>query len=84
VPRISAFDGMIILMFYSDHLPPHFHVRYGEHMALVHISPAQIGEGSLPRRIERQVLAWAKQREVELQANWDRAQANLPLEWIEP
>jgi Protein of unknown function (DUF2442)/Domain of unknown function (DUF4160) len=42
---------MIILMFYNDHLPPHFHVRYGEHAALIHISPAQLGEGALPRRI---------------------------------
>lgn len=84
MPRISAFDGMIILMFYNDYLPPHFHVRYGEHAALIHISPAQIGEGTLPRRIAHRVLEWAEQREVELSANWDRAQSNLPLEWIDP
>lgn len=84
MPRISAFDGMIILMFYADHLPPHFHVRYGEYAALVHISPAQIAEGTLPRRAARRVLIWAKQREAELLANWNRAQAGQPLEWIDP
>lgn len=84
MPRISAFDGIIILMFYADHQPPHFHVRYGEHQALVHISPAQIGQGSLPARVERRVLEWAQKRKAELEANWDRAQANLPLEWIDP
>lgn len=71
-------------MYYADHLPPHFHVRYGEHQALVHIVPAQIGQGSLPGRVERRVLVWAQKRKAELEANWDRAQVNLPLEWIDP
>lgn len=84
MPRIGAFDGMIILMFYADHLPPHFHVRYGEYVALVHIAPPRIGQGTLPGRVERRVLTWAQQRQAELRANWDRAKANLPLEWIDP
>ena len=29
MPEISRFFGMVIAMFYSDHSPPHFHVRYG-------------------------------------------------------
>jgi hypothetical protein len=27
--EISRFFGMVIAMFYNDHPPPHFHVRYG-------------------------------------------------------
>jgi hypothetical protein len=30
MPRISAFDGIILLLFYDDYSPPHFHARYGE------------------------------------------------------
>jgi len=84
MPRISAFDGIILVMFYDDHSPPHFHARYGEHVALIHIMPAQIAEGSLPIRIARNVLAWTERRQVELLANWQRVQAGQPLEWIDP
>jgi hypothetical protein len=28
MPRISEFYGITILMFFGDHNPPHFHVRY--------------------------------------------------------
>jgi hypothetical protein len=29
VPRISAFYGIVIEMYFGDHPPPHFHARYG-------------------------------------------------------
>jgi hypothetical protein len=42
MPEISRFLGIIVAMFYDDHVPPHFHVRYGEHRAIVAIeSPAR-------------------------------------------
>lgn len=30
MPRISAFYGIVIALFYGDHAPPHFHATYGE------------------------------------------------------
>jgi hypothetical protein len=33
MPEISRFLGIIIAMFYDEHNPPHFHVRYGEYKA---------------------------------------------------
>jgi hypothetical protein len=30
MPEISRFFGIIITMYYGDHQPPHFHVRYGD------------------------------------------------------
>jgi hypothetical protein len=29
MPAISRFFGIIVAMYYNDHAPPHFHVRYG-------------------------------------------------------
>jgi len=29
MPTISEFFGIVILMFFDDHAPPHFHARYG-------------------------------------------------------
>jgi hypothetical protein len=37
MPRISEFYGLIIYMYYNDHLPPHFHAEYGEFEALYNI-----------------------------------------------
>src|SRR4029077_4688113 len=33
MPRISRFYGIAIAMYYNDHAPPHFHVKYAEHEA---------------------------------------------------
>ena len=30
MPEISRFLGIVIAMYYEDHAPPHFHVKYGE------------------------------------------------------
>jgi len=35
MPEISRFFGTIIAMYYNDHSPPHFHVRYGDQKAIV-------------------------------------------------
>lgn len=29
MPTIVQFYGILIQMYYNDHSPPHFHVRYG-------------------------------------------------------
>ncbi len=31
MPELSRFFGIIIAMFWEDHNPPHFHVRYGDY-----------------------------------------------------
>ncbi len=42
MPTISTFYGLVILMFWDDHNPPHFHARYSDSQALVSISDLQI------------------------------------------
>jgi len=51
LPEISRFLGIVIAMFYNDHEPPHFHVRYGERRAIVAIDTLVLLEGSLPSRV---------------------------------
>jgi hypothetical protein len=46
-------------MFFSDHPPPHFHVRYGEHRARVAIESGEVINGELPHRATRLVREWA-------------------------
>ncbi len=84
MPEISRFLGIIITMYYSEHPPPHFHVRYGQHKAVVLIEPPTVLYGALPPRVHGLVVEWAALHHEELLANWRLAMAQTPLQPIEP
>ena len=86
MPRISAFYGIVITMYFRDHPPPHFHARYGEHVAEIAIAIDTLApiDGWLPPRALRLVLEWAGKHQDELRANWDRARAHDALVGIDP
>lgn len=84
MPRVSAFYGIAIYMYYRDHPPPHFHAIYDDFDAEVGIIDGEIIEGELPARAERLVQDWASQYHAELMDNWQRARAGDPLEQIPP
>ncbi len=44
MPRISAFFGIVMRMFYNDHFPPHFHAEYSEYEALYAIETLETME----------------------------------------
>ena len=84
MPEISRFYGLIIAMFYNDHAPPHFHVRYGSHRASVVIAPPALLSGSLPPRALGLVVEWASLHRDELLADWERARTQQQLLPVEP
>jgi hypothetical protein len=79
-----VFYGIVITMYFRDHPPPHFHAKYGEHVAEIEIATLTVSDGSLPPRGLKLVLEWAAEHQAELQANWDRARAHEALAAIEP
>jgi len=84
MPEISRFFGVLITMYYNDHPPAHFHVRYGDQKAVVAIDPLRMLEGKLSPRALGLVMEWASMHRVELAANWDRARQEQPLVKIAP
>jgi hypothetical protein len=56
MPRISEFFGIVISMFYKDHMPPHIHAAYGGNEAIVGIDPIRVLDGWLPRRVQSLVF----------------------------
>lgn len=84
MPIISRFFGIIISMYYNDHQPPHFHVRYAEHRAQMVIETLAIIEGELPRRVVNLTMEWAALHRDELRADWELARSGQPLERIVP
>jgi hypothetical protein len=84
VPELSRFFGIVIAMFYDDHPPPHFHVRYGRQKAIVAIETLGIIEGELSPRVLGLVTEWAALHREELRQNWSLAERHAPLNPIAP
>jgi len=84
MPEISRFFGIIIRMYFNDHLPPHFHAHYGEHQIEITIETLEVLKGKLPSRALGLVLEWASLHRDELRTDWDRARNEQPLEPIQP
>jgi hypothetical protein len=84
VPEISRFFGIIIAMYFNDHDPAHFHVRYGDERAIVAIDSLTLLEGKLSPRVLGLVVEWASAHQTELKEDWELARAMSPLKRIEP
>ena len=82
--EICRFYGIIIKMFVNDHPPPHFHVEYAEHAAIISISTLSVIAGSLPSRALGLTIEWASLHQDELQNLWQRAQNHEPLGKLDP
>ena len=84
MPEVSRFLGIVVRMNYNDHVPAHFHARYGKSKAVIGIESNEVLAGSLPKRIRGLVRQWASIHRQELLENWTRSEQNLPLKRIEP
>jgi hypothetical protein len=86
MPELSRFFGIIIRMYWeaaAPHHHAHFHAYYQDEVAVYTIDPVELIAGSLPRRQQRLVEAWAELHQAELAADWQRLQTGqrpLPIE----
>ncbi len=83
MPAISMFYGIIIRMFYEDHMPPHFHASYQGHKASFSLD-GELLVGEFPTKQTAMVRAWALIHTDELQAIWELAKDNEPIFRIDP
>lgn len=84
MPIISRFLGIIIAMYYQEHNPPHFHVRYNEYKAVISIQDLALLSGKLPPKVLGLVMEWASQYQKELLSDWKLAEQLQPLKPIQP
>ncbi len=84
MPEICRFFGIVIKMYFGDHLPPHFHAEYGEHQAIIDIRNLMVIDGSLPPRALGLVIEWAAQHQEDLLELWERAVQHQPLYRLPP
>ncbi|MBP7709634.1 MAG: DUF4160 domain-containing protein [Rickettsiales bacterium] len=84
MPEISRFFGIVIYMYFNEHNPPHFHVKYNDHRAQIDIETLGIIDGSLPPKVLALVVEWASIHQNELRRNWLDILENGSYEKINP
>jgi hypothetical protein len=71
MPEICRFLGIVITMYFDEHNPPHFHVRYNEYRAAMSINDLNVIAGLLPAKVRGLVQEWAEKHKDELLDIWE-------------
>ena len=84
MPTVAVVDGVLILFYWNDHDPPHFHADGPEFRAKFSIEDGSVIDvsGRMAKSVERRLREWALGRRQALEENWRRARAQLPLQRI--
>lgn len=75
MPTIAIVDGVRLVLYPRDHLPPHLHAFFAEFEAKFSIATADVIEGSLPRDRVRSVRTWLLAHQDEVAHIWDELRA---------
>lgn len=71
MPVISRFYGILIKMYFNDHLPPHFHAIYNEFNGIFDLTSLDLIEGDLPAKAIKLIKEWAGLYKSELVRMWE-------------
>ena len=64
------------MIYYDDHLPPHFHAEYNEYEELIEIKALQSFRGSLPNKQRKKVMEWVRENQGFLTKKWNEFNSN--------
>ncbi len=78
--EICRFYGILIKMFFGDHVPPHFHSEYQGYKAVINIRTGEMIEGEMPIKQLKLIQAWCVIHEDELLLNFEILKSN-PASW---
>ena len=68
---ICRFYGIIIKMYFNDHLPPHLHAIYDEYNGIIDLNTFEMLEGDLPTRALKLVQEWTEYYQLDLLKMWE-------------
>jgi hypothetical protein len=70
MPTIAVVNGVKVMIFPRDHLPPHLHCRFAEFEILLSIATGKILEGSMPPAKLKSLTAWLDAHRAEVSYIW--------------
>lgn len=71
MPVIARLRHCVILMYFRDHNPPHFHVDTPEAQAQLSIRTLRVIRGGVHRRALREAQEWAMANRERLWSKWE-------------
>ncbi len=84
MPEISRFFGIIILMFYDEHNPPHFHADYQGNKAVFDLN-GNVLKGDIKSKTARKLIReWVDLHTDELIEDWGLARNDKEIKKISP
>ena len=83
MPIICQFFGISVYMFWKDHMPPHFHARYGGEEIIMDIESGVI-QGSMSKRAVNLINEWRLLHVDDLRNDWNLAMSKSALNEIQP
>lgn len=63
MPTIYTIGSIKILIYFDDHLPPHFHAIFNEFEELIEINTLETYRGGLPVKKRKKVMEWAHENQ---------------------
>jgi hypothetical protein len=77
MPTIAVVDGILILLYFNDHPPAHFHAQGADFHARIRIDDGGVLEvdGRMSSRHRRLLREWTMARRTELMENWANVRA---------
>ncbi|MEZ4774578.1 MAG: DUF4160 domain-containing protein [Bacteroidia bacterium] len=76
MPTIFILNSIRILIYFDDHMPPHFHAEYNEHEELIEIMTLKTCRGKLPVKQRKRVIEWASENQEFLILKWNEFNPN--------
>ncbi len=84
MPTICMFRGIKIYINYNEHIPPHFHAKYGEYECSITIDDIELLNGDMPNKQLKMLFGWAALHQEELKEEWYLAEQKQELFQIAP
>jgi hypothetical protein len=74
MPTIAIVAGVKIMVYYNDHLPPHFHANFADYKSQISMNDGRLLEGKLPPSKLATIEKWTIDHREELLQCWIKAQ----------
>lgn len=84
MPVIASFFGIVIRMYYQDHVPAHFHAEYRGEQGSFSLSGEPLSGEIRSRTARLLIREWAAAHRLELEQNWQGSRDGRSITPIEP
>lgn len=75
MPTIAIVEGVRIVIYLKDHVPPHLHAFFGGKEAQISIATGQVLHGTQPRQKMRAIQRWLENNRDQVSYIWEEIRA---------